>query len=249
MKYGIQLYSIRDITKTQMDKVLCEISRMGYSYAEFAGFFDYTSEQINQMLEKYSLQVSGTHTGWMELTDENYEKTLKYHKEIGNTNIVIPAYEIYNKELVYELRDFINEYQPKFEAEGMKLYFHNHDKEFKPNKDGVVPFEVLWNETNVLFEVDTFWVFFAGLDPVKFMEEHKERIGLVHIKDGLMDRTPKSLGEGVAPVRACVDYALEMRWPMIVESEGQIPDGINDVKRCYKFFKRMALEASEENNG
>lgn len=246
--FGLQLYSINDYTADDMEYAFGRIQEFYYKFVEFAGFFGKSSEEIKALLEKYNFGVIGAHVPVKEIIAD-FDAVVKYHKEIGNTNIVIPAYEIYNKELVYELRDFINEYQPKFEAEGMKLYFHNHDKDFKENKDGVVPFEVLWNETNVLFEVDTFWVFFAGLDPVKFMEEHKERIGLVHIKDGLMDRTPKSLGEGVAPVRACVDYALEQGWPMIVESEGQIPDGINDVKRCYKFFKRMALEASEENNG
>ena len=244
--FGLQLYSINDYTKADMEYAFKRIQEFYYKFVEFAGFFDKSAEEIKGLLEKYNFGVIGAHVPMKEIVAD-FEGVVKYHKAIGNKNIVIPIYELYNKELVYELRDLINKYQPMFEAEGMKLHYHNHEKEFLPNKDGIVPFEVLWNETNVLFEVDTFWVYFAGLDPVEFLEKHKERIEMVHIKDGLLDRTAKALGEGTAPVRACVDKALEMGWPMIVESEAQVPDGINEAKRCYKYFKRMALEASENN--
>ena len=108
--------------------------------------------------------------------------------------------------------------------------------------------EVLKNETNVLFEVDTFWVFYAGLDPVKFVKENIDRIELLHIKDGLLDKIEgRPLGEGKAPVADCVNMALELGLPMIVESEETIPNGIMEVKKCYKFLRKLEEEKAAAN--
>ena len=35
-EFGIQMYSLRDITKSDMNRALSEIARMGYKTAEFA---------------------------------------------------------------------------------------------------------------------------------------------------------------------------------------------------------------------
>ena len=37
--YGIQMYSVRDITKDNMEGALKALAEMGYKYVEFAGFF------------------------------------------------------------------------------------------------------------------------------------------------------------------------------------------------------------------
>lgn len=38
MKYGIQMYSLRDITEKDLDGALKSVADMGYHYIEFAGF-------------------------------------------------------------------------------------------------------------------------------------------------------------------------------------------------------------------
>ena len=38
MKYGIQRYSVRDITKEDLDGALGKVAAMGYKSVEFAGF-------------------------------------------------------------------------------------------------------------------------------------------------------------------------------------------------------------------
>jgi len=242
MKYGIQLYSIRDITKTQMDKVLCEISRMGYSYAEFAGFFDYTSEQINQMLEKYSLQVSGTHTGWMELTDENYEKTLKYHKEIGNKNIIIPGADLSTRQKLDEFVDFVNGLRKKLNKEGIELHYHNHAREFLMSDYGVITHNELEKRTDIRFQIDTYWCFNAGQDPIYTMERLKDRISVIHIKDGMASGQGKPLGLGEAPVDKVYEYARDNGILMVVESETLTPSGLDEAQVCIDYLKKAELK-------
>ena len=63
MKYGLQLYSVRDITEKDIEYAMKETAAMGYSFVEFAGFQGKTPEEIKSYLDKYNLGVSGTHTG------------------------------------------------------------------------------------------------------------------------------------------------------------------------------------------
>ena len=61
MEYGIQLYSLRDITKEgDMEGALRAVAEMGYDFVEFAGFFDHSAKRITELLDKYGLRVSGT---------------------------------------------------------------------------------------------------------------------------------------------------------------------------------------------
>ncbi|MBR6513877.1 MAG: sugar phosphate isomerase/epimerase [Clostridia bacterium] len=248
MEYGLQLYSVRDFNE-DFDYCFSRLNEFKYKFVEFASTAGKTADELKALLEKWDMTVIGAHVSADDIVAD-FDGVVKFHKALGNTNIVIPAYHIRHNEGLYRLVEIINEYQPKFEAEGMKLHYHNHEDEFKPNKDGTVPFEVLKNETNVLFEVDTFWVFYAGLDPVAFVKENIDRIELLHIKDGLTDRREgRPLGEGKAPVKDCVNMALELDLPIIVESEGLVPNGIMEAKKCYKFLRKMDEEKSEAQNG
>ena len=91
MNYGLQMYSVRDITRDDLPGAVAKVAQMGYKLIEFAGFFGIPACEIKAMLEKYSLRVSGTHTGWQELAADRLAETIAYHKEIGNTNIIIPG--------------------------------------------------------------------------------------------------------------------------------------------------------------
>ena len=90
MEYGIQMYSVRDFTKDDLDGALRRVSELGYKFVEFAGFFGHSAEDVKAMLDKYGLRVSGTHTGWQEVA-EHFDETVAYHKIIGNKNIIVPG--------------------------------------------------------------------------------------------------------------------------------------------------------------
>ena len=118
MEYGIQMYSVRDITEKNMDGALKALAEMGYKFVEFAGFFGIPADEIKAMLDKYGLKVSGTHTGWQEIA-EHYEETLAYHKAIGNTRIIVPGADLTTKAKLDAFIDMMNEFQPKLAAEGV----------------------------------------------------------------------------------------------------------------------------------
>ena len=239
MKYGLQLYSIGDKMQQDMDAALRAVAEMGYSFVEFAGFHGKTAEEVNELLAKHGLTLSGTHTGWNEITD-NFEETVKYHKAIGNKHIIVPYWDMKTKAKIDEFVDSVNKFQPMLEAEGIALSFHNHCDEFLPNEDGLIAHEELEKRTNIGFQIDMFWAFFAKRDPVELITRLKDRIKCIHLKDGRADNgNGRALGDGDAPVAAVRECASKLGLTMVVESESQGIDSLEGVKKCIDYLKSL----------
>lgn len=238
MEYGIQMYSVRDLTEKNMDEALRQVGELGYKFVEFAGFFGIPAEEIKAMLDKYGLKVSGTHTGWREIA-EHFEETVAYHKAIGNKNIIIPGGDFSDQKKLDALIDMINEFQPKLAAEGITLGYHNHHKEFLPNKDGSNIEDQLIYRTNVMLEIDTYWAYVGMKNPIALLERLGDRVKVIHIKDGDSEGNGTPLGMGTAPVADVYQKAIEMGLPMVVESETCKPDGMTEAKICIEYLKSL----------
>lgn len=251
-EYGLQMYSVRDITKDSMRMALQKVDEMGYKYVEFAGFFDYTAEQIKIWLDEFGLVCSGTHTGVDRIHPETIDETIRYHKIIGCDNLIIPACDWHTNDTPDNLIKIFNFAQKKLEENGIKFGYHTHSREFFPTTNGIVFVDELLNKTSLEMEFDTFWLFNAGIDVVPYLEKHKDRIKVIHIKDGIpsVDENKNfemvhtgvkgfSVGEGRAPVKDIVNWAKENNVLMVVESEGLNPTGLLEVERSINYLRTL----------
>lgn len=236
MDYGIQLYSIRDLAKENFEEAVAAASRIGYSSIEFAGFFGRSAEEVNRAMDTAGIRIIGTHSGWGELAND-YENTLRFHKEIENKHYTIPGADLSTPEKLKDFVEFLNFMTPKLAAEGIELAYHNHAREFIVNDFGVRTHDVLAAETKVNFEIDTYWAFVGGEDPVKVLDKYAHRMSLIHLKDGNAAGKGKALGEGEAPLAKVVAAAKRLGLYMIVESETQDPDGPSEIGRCINWLK------------
>ena len=241
MKYGIQMFSLRTVAGQDLKKGLETVAAIGYKGIEFAGFFGNDAETVRGWIDDLGLEIYSTHTGVKELTPETIEETIKYHKALGNKLIIIPGFSAKTREEFDAVIDTINFAQPILEKEGIKLAFHNHYKEFSLTDYGALILQEFIDKTNINFQLDTFWAFYAGKDPVAVMEELYKmgRLVSIHLKDGLSDRSGRSLGQGEAPVEKVLDKAIEMGLPVVVESEGEDPTGPEEVGRCFAFLSSL----------
>ncbi len=246
MKYGLQLYSVRDLAKESFEQALRQVAEMGYDMVEIAGFFNHPAEEVRSMLDHYGLKICSTHTGYRDLFT-HFEETLDYHKRVGCQNIILPSAPFSIKEDIDYTVACINRFQPVLEAEGMKLHYHNHSGEFLPNQDGLIAQDELAKRTAILFEIDTFWAFNAGLQPLDVMEQYRDRMQLIHLMDGIpadpadsaSRAVGKSLGSGCAPITEVRKKAIEMGLTVVVESEGLEPTGPAEVKRCIDYLHTL----------
>jgi len=237
MNYGVQMYSLRDITGKDMNGALREAARMGYTSVEFAGFGSHTAEEIRDMLDKNGLTCCGTHSPLDSLVND-FEETVRFHKTIGNTKYILNQ-GVVTKEQLDAFIDTCAVIAPKLRAEGIELGYHNHHWEFMPTEEGLLIHKELEKRCDIFFQIDTYWAFVAGQDPVATLERLGDRVRCIHLKDGSAQGKGCSLGSGEAPVAAVRAKALELGLPIIVESEGLDPTGVEEVERCIRYLETL----------
>lgn len=251
-EYGLQMYSVRDVTHDSMRLALREVAEMGYKFVEFAGFFDYTAEQIKIWLDAFGLKCTSTHTNFLKITPDRIDETIRYHKIIGCDNLIIPGCDWSTPEKAKEVIDTFVFASKKLRENGIRFGYHNHSLEFFANPCGITFEDEVIAKTDAELEIDTFWLFNAGVDVIPYLEAHKDRISVIHLKDGIPSDADKknydqvnegvqglSLGSGKAPVKEVRDWALKNGVIMVVESEGLQPTGLEEVKRCIDYLESI----------
>lgn len=239
MEYGIQMYSLRDVACDNLEKALQTASQIGYKAVEFAGFYDCPAAQVKEWLQKYNLKAWGSHISPDDLADD-LDRLITYHKELGCTNMGLSSMYFATRDKLEASIALVNKVNERLDKEGLTLYFHNHYWDHAPNRQNQIPFWELVTRTSIKFELDTYWAFIGGLDPVTMMGWLKDRLLFIHLKDGGARYDGRSLGQGAAPVKRVHDKAKEMGFRMIVESEGCNPTGPEEVKRCYDYLMSIA---------
>lgn len=252
VEYGLQMYSLRDITGTDLKDALRQAAEMGYKYVEFAGFFGHSPDKVKTWLEEYGLLCSGTHTGSEALAEDKLMETIACHKAIGCENLIIPGMDWSTEEKLEENIALMNRVQPILARNGIRLGYHNHSGEFFPMPYGKVVEDEIIARTNVALQIDTWWAYNAGLDPVACCEQHKDRIRVIHLKDGIAVKPEcrtwdrwgegvegRSVGSGEAPINAIREWCLKNGVLMVVESEGLDPTGPEEVGRCIAHLRTL----------
>ena len=238
MNYGLQLYSVRDLTKESLEEAIEKVAKLGYKNVEFAGFMGRTAEQVNDMLAKNGVEVSGTHSSLDDLIN-NYDETVAFHKAIGNKYYILPSYRLSNQQEIDYFVEKVNEIMPKLEKDGITLAFHNHARECVPNVDGSVALEQMIYRTDIKLEIDTYWAYVGMKNPVELITRLKDRIVRIHVKDGFIDGKGMPLGMGTAPVKEVYEKAKELGFLMVVESETCTPSGMAEAEICINYLKSL----------
>ena len=166
-------------------------------------------------------------------------ETIAYHKGIKNPDYIVPGADLSTLEKIEDFCAVMNFAAPILSAEGIKLGYHNHSHEFAVMPWGSTIHAELERRTNVHFQIDTFWAFNAGCDPIAVMERLKNRIHVIHLKDGFTGGKGIPLGQGEAPVKAVIDYAAKNGLRMVVESETLQPCGLAEAEACMEFLKSV----------
>ena len=186
-KVGLQLYSIRDKMAEDMDAALKAVKEMGYTCVEFAGFYNYSAEEVKAMLDKYELTAISVHQR-IDLFLDDPKGTIEYFKTIGAKYAVIPWYPAEKlkgtEEWMTTFENFMA-YGKALKENGIQLLYHNHDFEF--NKfEGKYLLDWLYEEIPAEClqpQIDTCWVHYAGEDPAAYMRKYSGRLEVLHLKD------------------------------------------------------------------
>lgn len=239
MKFAVQLYSVRDHIKDGNDmlEILGKVKEIGFDGVEFAGYFGLDAEVLRARCEELGLEVVGSHLGLDDYKPENLDKTLAYGKALGAKYLGVGGAPHSTYEEAKNTGDVLSTAGVKAREMGMDTYYHNHTEEFADLKDGKNAMDII-SEDGCKLEVDTYWSFCAGIDNSKYLPENKDKIVLIHIKDGV-DRKPMALGEGendLSKVLAGVK-AIGLEW-VVLENDDPVPTGLEDITRSYAWLEK-----------
>lgn len=67
MQYGLQMYTLRQLTDKHMAQTLEQVAQMGYTGVELAGFGDLTPDEMVQAVRRNGLTVISAHVGYQDL--------------------------------------------------------------------------------------------------------------------------------------------------------------------------------------
>jgi sugar phosphate isomerase/epimerase len=184
-----------------------------------------------------------------------YERCVSLARDHGFRYIVfnyLSPEERLGLDFYQSLAEKLNAAAYKANAAGLEFCYHNHDFEFEP-KAGGRPIDVLLRHLDpklIRLEVDAFWVSMAGVNAAQFIQEHADRIELVHLKDRakgtpihydiatVPDGTYRELGSGDLPLADILGAILHTNAKHIFVEQDFSKDPIASLRQSYAFLKR-----------
>jgi sugar phosphate isomerase/epimerase len=196
---GVQLYCVRKECAVDLAGTLTKIAEMGYEGVEFADYFDFSAEELRQMLDDNNLQCCGSHIYLETLLGDELEKTIAFNKTLGNKYLIVrwlDERDYTTKEKWLETAKVFNDIAEKLKPHGMRVGYHNHGYEFKPI-EGELPWDIFADNTSkdVILQLDTGNCSRTGADALHFLKRNAGRTVTLHVKPYSATNEKAFLGE------------------------------------------------------
>src|SRR5580693_85847 len=245
---GLELYSVRNALKQDLEGTVRAVANMGYQCVEFyAPYFDWTEAQTKDMrklLDDLGIRCYSTHNNADYVNKDNISRARDKNLILGSKYVVIASTHVDpGIEGWKTFAGTLNSAADQLEPSGLKAGYHNHKIEFVPI-DGVRPMEVIAKNTQptVLLQLDVGTCVEAGSDPVAWIRANPGRIRSVHCKDW----SPEAgkgytvlFGEGIADWKAIFAAAQGPGGAeyYLMEQEGSRFSELETAQRCLQAFR------------
>jgi sugar phosphate isomerase/epimerase len=218
MKTLVQLYSARNFTP--WDRILDQVKSSAYDGVEgfFANYEDPAA--FRRLLDERGLIMPQGHFG-LDLLESNFEKAISIARTLGIDTVIAPwlapedrPADLAGWKILAARLDLLDH---KVRGEGFDFAWHNHDFEFVPVENGLIPMDILLDAAPEMnWEADLGWILRAGGDPLDWLRARAERVVAVHLKD-------------VQPNHAT---ALEDGW-------ADLGHGVSDWRPIFEEFEKL----------
>ena len=209
--FGLQLYSLRDIIKKDVQGTMKQVADIGYKKIEAYDYkdqkiFDIPYGDFIKMCNDLDIKITSGHysTGFNATTSGNlrngWEQAVSDAKEAGQEYMVVPYMDKDERQTIDDYKkicELLNKGGEVCKQNGIRLAYHNHEFEFQ-KIDDQIPFDVMMAELDpklVAIELDIYWIVYAGYNPVDYFSKYPSRFELWHVKD--MEKDNRELNANV----------------------------------------------------
>lgn len=249
-RVGVQLYSLRDDARRDLERTLADIAAAGYTDVELLGSmnnFGTPAAGLRAILDRNGLRAPSTHVSGSAL--DSLDRQLDDAATLGHRYLIVASLPIAGRPTLDDYRrwaDRLNESGRRALARGVWIGFHNHAGDFTVI-DGVVPYDLFVERTDpsvVRLQLDTGNLAMAGRDPLEYMKRFGARYWLFHIKDvpRLGATGDTELGTGIIDFRrllSSIDHIDEKL--LFVEQETYPGTPLESARRNYAYLSALAF--------
>lgn len=244
-KVGLQLYSVRDDCAKDFDGTLKAVAKMGYEGVEFAGFFGKTPDDVRRMLKEDHLRCFGAHVQLEDLQGDNFQKTVDYHRALGNKLLIIPALaESRRKDrpALMQTAQLFSDIANRLQTYGITLAFHDEADMFK-TVDGEAAWLIFMKSVDpkVAIEFDTGNALEGGAQAAPYVAQFPGRVISVHMKDYSSKNPQVLLGDGEEDWKDLIPLLKGKAGTrnFIVEQETYPFPPLESAEKCLSNFRRL----------
>lgn len=206
-----------------------------------------------EFMKKENMQIRGIFV-FDEILEEQAEDLGKYCRENGISYIVISFMEYGDIDDIYSKVSLIRKVSAILRAYGVRVLMHNHDHDTRivedrdhVRKQTMTIFLENCSPEELMLEVDTGWLVYAGIDPVEYVREHLDRIAVLHFKDicegyGSMSRDDIFVpcGKGVVDFENILKAAAGKKDLLyVLDQDASGGDIIEDHIQSIKYFNKL----------
>lgn len=257
---GIQLWSLRANTLTKGVPSSLDLVK-GWGIVEVEGGLvtaNMTAEQVRAAVDARGLKMPSAHVGYDDLK-KDLPGLIKAAKTLGVSHVIcpwIPHDGPFTPALVQQAAENFNRAGAAFRAAGIKFGYHPHGYEFVPTATaGETLLDDLIKATkpeDVYYQMDVFWVYHGGGDPVKLLNKYAGRWVSLHVKD-IRKGAPYGQPLGHAPDTDNVAVgAGQIDWKAVIGTaqkvgvthyfiEDETPAPLENIPATQAFLKTLKL--------
>jgi len=247
-KVGIQLYTLRDDARRDLEGTLVNIANAGYKEVELLGSmnnFGMPAQQLRAILDRNGLTAPSTHIDVAVFDD--LERQIDAAKVLGHQYLIVaslPDGEKLGHDDYRRWADRFNEAGARALRSGMRIGFHDEAWDFR-RVDGQVLYDIFAQRTDpstVWLQLDTGNAAIGGANPLDYMKRYGNRYALFHIKDApsIGADHDVELGKGIVDFRSIfrlIDNIDQKH--LYVEQESYPGAPIDSVRRDFQYISSL----------
>lgn len=206
-KIGLELYSFRREMSKDLPGTLKLIKSLGINEVEGGDNYGMPPQQFKKLLFATGLTQTSALFDY-NIYHDSLAKIIAFAK-LMNIHYVgcawVPHEEVYTKDDADSAIALFNTVGQTLKNNGIHFFYHPHGFEFTPMGDSsLFDYMAAGMKKGIAdFELDVFWAYHGGADPILMMNKYKGRFVSIHIKQ-MRAGEPTGIYTGIAPPESSV---------------------------------------------
>jgi len=241
LKFGIQLYSVREQLAQDAAATLSGVKQAGFDHVELFGVGPADAERWKRLLAVAALDVVSAHVDYDTLVGDP-RGVISMARTMQFDDVIVPWLKLDSAEEWLHAATTMDALGARLRDAGLRLGYHNHYHEFEALGE-TKAFDIIFDHAkpeNLFLELDVRWASELGGDSIAIIREFGARCRFLHIKERpKMGDGFTELGHGVIdwPAVIAAGRTVDVQWYIAEQDES--PDPLSSAVCNAEYLRRF----------